>query len=426
MLQDVIDLRNSKWIPRRQDLNPKTMEQIQKEADTEQLNIQVMNSGPMNTPRKDDRLVSGGSVGSDRKRRNNATDDSGWTMSTTRGRAPYTVESSKLMNKAPPIEEMTLGSKTLFGQWGRGSNIKTQTHPSVTNTTNMYAALENINSEQDRSRGGFDSRLKDPYVSKGPSMERSYKQNYEDGRGSRSGSQHRNSQRPTPSPSPSMKREQLPPPQPQPQIPQLDPELLKLKMHNIMEEYLNDCTSVAECALEIKQSIDQSKMQEFVSQGYNDVLEVSTTARKKVGILFTLLIKNNILTFDDYSKSLKELLSYADDLIIDIPKLWDCLAEMIVPLITEDVLSLDRLASCMDILVAQNHSHKLLAQLLKQLYADKGPGYVMEIWRTSGVSFTDFMAADYVNSFIKDNVSYYLSNNQMNFVFNYCFYFSEI
>lgn len=36
MIQDVIDLRQTSWNPRRQDLNPKTMNQIQKEAETEQ------------------------------------------------------------------------------------------------------------------------------------------------------------------------------------------------------------------------------------------------------------------------------------------------------------------------------------------------------------------------------------------------------
>lgn len=41
MLQDVMDLRKSGWVPRRQDSNPKTIDQIQKEAETEQLNIQV-------------------------------------------------------------------------------------------------------------------------------------------------------------------------------------------------------------------------------------------------------------------------------------------------------------------------------------------------------------------------------------------------
>lgn len=41
MIQDVIDLRKNKWVPRRQDLNPKTIDQIQKEAENEQLTMQV-------------------------------------------------------------------------------------------------------------------------------------------------------------------------------------------------------------------------------------------------------------------------------------------------------------------------------------------------------------------------------------------------
>lgn len=42
MLQDVIDLRGAKWQPRRQDLNPTTIDQIQKEINDEQLSIQVI------------------------------------------------------------------------------------------------------------------------------------------------------------------------------------------------------------------------------------------------------------------------------------------------------------------------------------------------------------------------------------------------
>lgn len=60
MLQDVIELRLNKWVPRRDDSNPKTMDQIQKEAETERLDTHLNNT-PLNTPRKDDR-------NSDRKR----------------------------------------------------------------------------------------------------------------------------------------------------------------------------------------------------------------------------------------------------------------------------------------------------------------------------------------------------------------------
>lgn len=54
MLQDVIDLRANKWIPRRNENNPKTIDQIQKEAESERFDMQV-NSASLNPPRKDDR-----------------------------------------------------------------------------------------------------------------------------------------------------------------------------------------------------------------------------------------------------------------------------------------------------------------------------------------------------------------------------------
>lgn len=60
MLQDVIDLRANKWIPRRGDSTPKTIDEIQKEAESERLDSQLSNT-PLNTPRKDERT-------SDRKR----------------------------------------------------------------------------------------------------------------------------------------------------------------------------------------------------------------------------------------------------------------------------------------------------------------------------------------------------------------------
>lgn len=105
MLQDVIDLRQSKWVPRRQDLNPKTIDQIQKEAEREQMNIQLMNSVPL-TPRKDDNRMGGGSGGMgsmslDRKAGRagrNVTED-GWVVSNQRNRPIFPIQSDKLKNK---------------------------------------------------------------------------------------------------------------------------------------------------------------------------------------------------------------------------------------------------------------------------------------------------------------------------------------
>lgn len=109
MLQDVIDLRQSKWISRRQDLNPKTIDQIQKEAEREQMNIQMMNSVPV-TPRKEDR-VGGGGMNIDRKGGRggrNVTED-GWVVSNQRNRNnTFSIQSDKLKNKAVSIKRLIL------------------------------------------------------------------------------------------------------------------------------------------------------------------------------------------------------------------------------------------------------------------------------------------------------------------------------
>lgn len=58
MLQDVIELRHNKWVPRREDNNPKTIEQINKEAERESMEQAMALSQPQrrqNDNRPDDR-----------------------------------------------------------------------------------------------------------------------------------------------------------------------------------------------------------------------------------------------------------------------------------------------------------------------------------------------------------------------------------
>lgn len=60
MLQDVIDLRKSNWTRRQIDLKPKTMGQIQREAEKEQKNIHFLNYAVPGSGRNDDRVAGGG------------------------------------------------------------------------------------------------------------------------------------------------------------------------------------------------------------------------------------------------------------------------------------------------------------------------------------------------------------------------------
>ena len=72
-----------------------------------------------------------------------------------------------------------------------------------------------------------------------------------------------------------------------------------------------------------------SSMQLLVEHLINGVLERSTTGRKKVGHLLGLLLKRNILLRKQFEAGLKSVLQIADVLLVDIPKIWDYLGELI-------------------------------------------------------------------------------------------------
>ncbi|KAG5867041.1 hypothetical protein JTB14_032737 [Gonioctena quinquepunctata] len=144
-IQDVIDLRRSKWVPKRQDVNPKMLDHIQKEVEREQIDIYMMNSMK---PRNDNlsnqwtQNRNGGRSG------RNVSDDGWWmTMNTNRNRTtPFTVQSNKPRCKPPTIDE-PFGSSSLFGAWGKGI-VSSKNKAPGPNTANMYAALENMESDK--------------------------------------------------------------------------------------------------------------------------------------------------------------------------------------------------------------------------------------------------------------------------------------
>lgn len=92
------------------------------------------------------------------------------------------LKSCFLFHFQPQVDE-PLGSSQFFSAWSRGagSAIKGQQPAPPTVSANAYALLD-TDSDKQRSLGGGGNRPsgKDHYSSKGPSMERNFKQ-YNDG-----------------------------------------------------------------------------------------------------------------------------------------------------------------------------------------------------------------------------------------------------
>ncbi|XP_046811586.1 eukaryotic translation initiation factor 4 gamma 1 isoform X4 [Lucilia cuprina] len=178
MLQDVIDLRKKKWQSTRNEA-PKTMEQIEKEANSEQLSnpYHYMNSMPSGgDSRKRDgggrndgrssnysgshsqrgdtgslKRQQGGVGGGSHSQSGNLNNDDTWHVQTGKGNRTLAVDSSKLVGLTTvDMNNKKMGGVSLF-LWP-----KTSSQPTTT-PSNSFAALSmdsNRSSDRDRERSG--------------------------------------------------------------------------------------------------------------------------------------------------------------------------------------------------------------------------------------------------------------------------------
>ncbi|XP_076181960.1 eukaryotic translation initiation factor 4 gamma isoform X3 [Ptiloglossa arizonensis] len=391
MLQDVIDLRANKWIPRRGDSTPKTIDEIQKEAESERLDSQLSNT-PLNTPRKDERT-------SDRKRNRGIgpTDDGGWSQPVARTRQPYSVETAKLKNKPPSMDDLQLGSRNAY-MWKPPSNCGSRAMNS-----NKFACLENMsNLDQDK-------RMMSPHLSgsrsTGPrEYSRDYKPSYDD-RSSRNGSHQLSSssssresslldssQSQSVSVTPSLKSSQSTCSSLKPLMEEED--FMKI-LKKILKEYLKN-PNVEKAALAIKQSFGKS-LTKFIRELINFVLEKSPIDRERVSHLILHLLNQNILYLQHFKSGVIEILELIDDLMLDIPKVWSYLAEVLSLPIEDEMVPLSELKPILDSLRNRGYVGIFLGELLSKVSRDKGPKWVADKWNQSGLQLNNIINTECEN-----------------------------
>ncbi|XP_018310544.1 eukaryotic translation initiation factor 4 gamma isoform X4 [Mycetomoellerius zeteki] len=383
MLQDVIDLRANKWIPRRNENNPKTIDQIQKEAESERLDMQV-NSVSLNTTRKDDR-------NSDRKRNRGLggpTDD-GWSQPVGRVRpTTYSVETAKLKNKPPPMDDMQLGNRASY-LW-RATN---PSNNSKTISSNKFACLENMsNLDQDKRMPPLPlsgSRSTGPRE-----CSRDYK-SY-DGRSSRNGTHQSSSSssresHPLLDNSQSRKVSMLPPVLKSAsqsgaishKAPMSEQEFTKA-YNSILKHYMEE-PIIENTALEIQQKFDDATFAKLTRECINHVLEKSPIERELISKLLSHLLRQNILPVECFKNGLGEVLEIVDDLVIDIPKIWTYIAEILSHSIEDGAIALSELESTCISLRRQGFVGKFLGELLMKVSRNKGPKWLADKWDQSNL-----------------------------------------
>uniref|UniRef100_A0A3B4WYX0 Eukaryotic translation initiation factor 4 gamma, 1a n=1 Tax=Seriola lalandi dorsalis TaxID=1841481 RepID=A0A3B4WYX0_SERLL len=444
MLQDVLDLRRSNWVPRRGDQGPKTIDQIHKEAEMEEHREQIKVQQQLMSKKE------GGGGGGGGGGRVAQPQDEGWnTVPISKNRPIDTTRLSKITKPgALDFNNQLLapGGKGMWGSWGKGSSGGTGAKPAnsgrpTTSTLNRFSALQQSGSllsssdsdrrvpqrsSSSRERGGdrergdrerdrFD-RLdrnegregRDDRSNRNQITKRSFSRESQE-RGGRGGDS-RASTEPvrrvasmTDDRERGTKRESAPTPPPSLPKAGLTEEEVEKKTNAIIEEYLhiNDLKEALQCVAELNSS---ALLYVFVRNGVESTLERSTIAREHMGLLLQQLVKAGTLPTQQYYKGLQEILEAAEDMAIDIPHIWLYLAELITPMLHEGGIPMGQLfREISKPLVPLGKAAVLLVQILKLLCNGMTPKKVGAMWTEAGLNWSDFLPKDEdVNKFVTE------------------------
>uniref|UniRef100_A0A673C9Y2 Eukaryotic translation initiation factor 4 gamma 1-like n=1 Tax=Sphaeramia orbicularis TaxID=375764 RepID=A0A673C9Y2_9TELE len=392
MLQDVLDLRKSNWVPRRGDQGPKTIDQIHKEAEMEEHREQI---------KVQQQLLSKKEGGGGGGGRVSQPQDEGWnTVPISKNRPIDTNLLSKITkvqsksNTRVPLQFISL---TYFEHSGRPA----------TSTLNRFSALQQSGSLL--SSSDSDRRVPQRYPAT----------NNVSGILSKTEEHVCNMILTlcwyflfiyffT-----TVKRESAPTPPPSLPKPALSEEEVEKKSNAIIEEYLhiNDLKEALQCVSELNSA---SLLYVFVRTGLESTLERSTIAREHMGLLLHQLVKAGTLPPQQYYKGLLEILEAAEDMAIDIPHIWLYLAELITPMLHEGGIPMGQLfREISKPLVPLGKAGVLLAQILKLLCKGMTPKKVGAMWTDAGLNWRNFLPKDEdVNKFVTDQKVEYTTGEE--------------
>jgi translation initiation factor 4G len=435
MIKDVIELRGSNWVPRRNESGPKMIDQIHKEAHDEELQradlINRLKAEPMPTPNRNNRH---GGRGSGHGQTAPVGDSDGWQ---TMGGKANKIDPTRMKLSRPMVSDDSIqlgpgGRPGSFGAWGRGSSGGSGKNSSQEadrpGPANRFNVLQGDGFQEQRGSTGRglgrglppsrgDSREKSrmsgsrggnmpPRLSGArSSMEQeresalSAARNISHG-GPRGGSGSRNASRENSrgrDNSRDQARRAMPPPPPPAEAPAaaastaaptLGYDECKRKAESIMEEYLHlhDVKEAIACIKEV----DSSNYADLIYHSIAFCIEKTKQARRMTGELIHDVLSRKVVTIQQFDKGVKQLMEIAEEMLLDVPMIFTYLGELFSPLIQDGSVPLTFLKDVCDPL-PRRRAAQLVAEVLTEAASRLGDDVVAQQWHAAGLSWKDFL-----------------------------------
>ncbi|XP_022704450.1 eukaryotic translation initiation factor 4 gamma 1-like isoform X2 [Varroa jacobsoni] len=403
MLEDVRELKERGWVPRRNEQAPKTLEQIQKDAENEKLLATINAGGPS---------AGGGgsrysSIQSDRNRRSFGSQSQ--NASSPRG---TDFKHTKQMMESVAFKGMTLsmslqptmsrpsGSQWVSGASGGGSRNsslrgnRADDTPLVT-STNKFDLLNRDGSDHPaRSQESSPSRQREreaalqgvrkiglanatagssgngrPGGARGSAPA---SRNASQGGGLSGGQpgavgEGTHSLQGTESNDDNVRR-------------YAETILLEYATNGNREDMLKDFCERAHA----------NNVHRFIEYFIEMSIEAKTLQRVRAGEAIRELHDAHIVSQKHIENALKEQLSMAEDMVIDIPKYYECMAEIMAPLFVADGMNFSALLRAVKAALVPLNTSKMLVSLFKRINEISSDG-VSKKWKESGINLSELV-----------------------------------
>ncbi|XP_047138831.2 uncharacterized protein LOC124814829 [Hydra vulgaris] len=429
-IKDIIDLRSCNWVPRRDDSNPKTIDQIHKEAKDEEKEIEKMRQQDKMRPKErgSQRSIGHNSPAMRGGVSGPPSSADGWTNIPSKSKNfPATpVDASKFkIAKKDDSENIFLGqyiswfvneniSLGFRSSWSRGasggsSRSISGAPASVESVQNKQANRYDVLSEQNPpsgvdskrgSRGSNTSRSSSGKSSREDrsaairavqditTMKNQFSKHSRDS--PRSGAQ-------TPVETMDAAADV------DSTVIEISEEDMRKKTKSTINEYLSirDTNEAITCLKEVNCSYLHYM---FVEEAITIVIEMKSEERKSIGALLHDMIIKNVITVDQLCKGLASIVQNAPDYAVDIPHFYEYLGEVIGPMVYDGALPLNRVKDTLEPLVKPNKAGDVMAEALSVAVQIAGKEEsVSELWSKSNIKWEMLLNNDEnVDKFIKD------------------------
>nr|XP_050051080.1 eukaryotic translation initiation factor 4 gamma 1-like isoform X2 [Dermacentor andersoni] len=406
MLQDVIDLRHRKWIPRRDENIPKTIDQIHEEAQREQVNEELMRDTMPRPKRGEDRRKGGRAGGG-------GGFEDGWNTVPSKKHVDFN-KLKQISTKQTEMDTIQLGPGSRMSSWAKGSSgggksSSQEPEGRPSGATNRFSALADASSydsrrgaqrstassrESSRGRGGSQQQTPMPSMGarKTPSQSRERDAALAAVKNITSSSApSAAAAAPASTHEPEVSREDK---AKEPDVvlkgpPNMDEDMLKTRTEALVDQFL--CNSDLQDAVQnVVELASPGNVHQLVSTAIGHTLDRNPEARRLTGQLLKELLKRKVLSLDVLTKGLHEVLEYGEDMELDIPKVWEYVAELVSPLFL-DLLALQYLRDAAEPLRPIGRAGRMAACVLAHLAQTLGEATVANMWRTAGLQWSHFL-----------------------------------